>query len=40
MRDALLPLVERCDGVGPLDGCPIVEALTEDAPQTACHPEE
>ena len=41
MRDALLPLVARCDGVGPLDGCPIVEALTEETPQPACHaPEE
>jgi hypothetical protein len=35
MRDALLPLVARCDGVGPLAGCPIVGALTEDA----CHLE-
>ena len=40
MRDALLPLVARCDGVGPLDGCPIVEALTEDAPAAACHLEK
>ena len=30
MRGALLPLVARCDGVGPLEGCPIVEALTAD----------
>ncbi len=40
MRDALLPLVERCDGVGPLDGCPIVEALTEERTKAPCHPEE
>lgn len=32
MRDALLPLVARCDGTGPLDGCPIVEALAEGPP--------
>ena len=37
MRDALLPLVARCDGVGPLDGCPIVEALTEDSSRAVCH---
>lgn len=40
MRDALLPLVARCDGVGPLDGCPIVEALTENPPEAACHAME
>ena len=41
VRDALLPLVARCDGVGPLAGCPIVDALTEEVPQHACHaPEE
>jgi MerR family copper efflux transcriptional regulator len=28
MRDALRPLVARCNGVGSLAGCPIVEALT------------
>ena len=32
MRDALQPLVARCDGHGPLAGCPIVEALVGDAP--------
>lgn len=31
MREALLPLVVRCDGAGPLEGCPIVDALTGDA---------
>lgn len=40
MRDALEPLVERCDGVGTLDGCPIVEALTGDAEAAACHAQE
>jgi DNA-binding transcriptional MerR regulator len=39
MRDALRPLVARCDGTGPLAGCPIVEALTEGSPP-ACHPPE
>lgn len=38
MRGALLPLVARCDGVGPLDGCPIVEALTggHDSEEKQC----
>ena len=36
MRDALEPLVARCDGVGPLDGCPIVEALAGDTEHAAC----
>lgn len=40
MRDALLPLVARCDGVGPLDGCPIVEALTKDVVHGSCHQTE
>ena len=31
MRAALGGLIESCDGEGPLDGCPIIEALA------ACH---
>lgn len=40
MRDALEPLVARCDGEGPLDGCPIVEALTGEKELAACHTME
>jgi MerR family copper efflux transcriptional regulator len=40
MRDALQPLVTRCDGVGPLAGCPVVGALTEDGRVAASHPQE
>ncbi|MFO0801969.1 MAG: MerR family transcriptional regulator [Gemmataceae bacterium] len=40
LRDALLPLVARCDGVGPLAGCPIVEALTKDLTHEGCHKSE
>ncbi|AMV22621.1 heavy metal-responsive transcriptional regulator [Planctomyces sp. SH-PL14] len=27
MKRALLPLVDACDGLGPLEGCPILRAL-------------
>lgn len=37
MRDALRPLVARCDGEGPLAGCPIVEAITGEPELAACH---
>ena len=37
MRNALRPLVARCDGEGPLEGCPIVEALTGATEYASCH---
>lgn len=30
MRDALADLDRRCSGEGPVNGCPIIEALNED----------
>jgi Cu(I)-responsive transcriptional regulator len=40
VRDALEPLVARCDGEGPLAGCPIVEALAGETELAACHTPE
>lgn len=34
MKLALIPLVQACDGVGPLQGCPILSAL--EHPHTHC----
>lgn len=31
MRAALTELTRRCSGRGPVEGCPIIEALTDDA---------
>lgn len=31
MRDALTGLTHQCSGRGPIEGCPIIEALTDDA---------
>lgn len=36
MRSALSELAEQCSGHGPVDGCPIIEALADDSrPRTA-----
>jgi hypothetical protein len=35
MKRALTPLVEACDGLGPLEGCPILDAL--EHPTAPCH---
>jgi len=43
MRSALGELAEQCSGHGPVDGCPIIEALADDsraAPAAATTPRE
>ena len=41
MKAALLPLVEACDGVGPIEGCPILAAMEDPHTHKArrCHHE-
>lgn len=40
MRDALAGLAVRCSGRGPLVGCPIIQALTDDQAEPALNAED
>ena len=40
MRDVLAGLAVRCSGRGPLSGCPIIQALTDDQAELEINAEE
>jgi len=37
MKQALVPLIQACDGIGSLDGCPILVAIERDEPRASAN---